>query len=314
MKYEYVLGIDGGGTKTHVVMMSLDGVVVAEAYLAKPANPISWGPKFAIDTIVNAIEQAKTVACIGREPHIVGLVVALPGVADERMRQLLTNLLHNETGLKKTKLLVVPDTVPALCSVASEGPALVMIAGTGAVAWGRGLNGQEERSDGYGVGGDRGSGTWIGLKGIEYSLLAADGLLPSTTLLSRLMDYFDTKSLRDFVVKVNLLATNRRTYQQTANKITPIVTKEAQQGETTAMKVCNEASTLLAETTIATAKKLHLENQPFPIGLVGGVWGAGPVILDPYIAFVQRSLPNAKVISTLPSPAFAAARMAIGLL
>jgi glucosamine kinase len=65
---------------------------------------------------------------------------------------------------------------------------LLLVAGTGSIAWGRGEDGREARVGGWGgLLGDEGSGYDIGLRALRAVVRAADGRGPPTELRDRLL-------------------------------------------------------------------------------------------------------------------------------
>src|SRR6185369_3788449 len=91
----------------------------------------------------------------------------------------------------KAKTLVVNDALVALEAGAPEQPGIVVIAGTGSIAYGRNDRNQSARAGGWGyVLGDEGSGYWIGRAALRAVLREADRRGPQTLLTSLLLKYY----------------------------------------------------------------------------------------------------------------------------
>src|SRR5205085_1885323 len=75
---EYVLGVDGGGTKTHAVIADEHGRVLGEGF-AGPSNPLRVGVNTAAAAVREAVDQACDAAGV-RRADIVAAEVGLAGV------------------------------------------------------------------------------------------------------------------------------------------------------------------------------------------------------------------------------------------
>ena len=89
------------------------------------------------------------------------------------------------------RTLVVNDALVALEAGAPGAPGVVIISGTGSIAYGRNTRNEGARSGGWGhVLGDEGSGFWIGRAAIRAVLREADRRGPRTTLTPLLLQHF----------------------------------------------------------------------------------------------------------------------------
>jgi glucosamine kinase len=114
------------------------------------------------------------------------LCAGLAGVGNETERLAVENALAHEGVAGRVK--IVTDGEIALEGALGGGAGVLIIAGTGSVAFGRGEDGRVERCGGWGMFvGDEGSGYSIGRSGIIAALRAADGRGPDTRLLAELM-------------------------------------------------------------------------------------------------------------------------------
>src|SRR5438128_1339137 len=81
--------------------------------------------------------------------------------------------------------------VLALVAGAQDAPGIVIVSGTGSIAYGRNANGEAARAGGWGhMIGDEGSGYWIGREALTAVMRAADGRGPATGLSDDILAYF----------------------------------------------------------------------------------------------------------------------------
>ena len=172
----YFLGIDGGGTKT-MCAVGDERQVLATA-TAGPSNIVRVGEQQARESLHQAVRQACAAAgiipanvahtCIG------GSGAARPELADT-VRKMLAEILPSPVA-------VVGDMEIALEAAFGDGPGVIVIAGTGSIAYGRNAQGQTARAGGWGFAiGDEGSAHWIGRAAVNAVLRAADASAPDST-------------------------------------------------------------------------------------------------------------------------------------
>lgn len=179
-----VVGVDGGGSKTRAVVAALDGRVlgVAEA----PGSAIRAGA-FAQSADVIAACVAAALDEAGRAGVMpLALMAGVAGAGREAERVALSDALMGR-GIAGA-VAVTTDAAIALDDAFGEGPGILLIAGTGSIAYGRAPDGHFERCGGWGpVIGDEGGGAWIGRRALNVAAAAADGREPDTALLPALL-------------------------------------------------------------------------------------------------------------------------------
>jgi len=176
-----LIGADVGGTKT-AVAVARDGDIIGRA--DGPGAAVRPGRALAsASTIVEVVRRALSKA--GRLTGDV-LVVGAAGAGRETERSELRTALRNEN--VASHVMVTTDIEIALANAFSEGPGIVVSAGTGSVAVGRDQTGKQHRIGGYGWQmGDEGSGYAIGRAALGAVSRAQDGRSPPTALSDRVM-------------------------------------------------------------------------------------------------------------------------------
>lgn len=165
----YYLGIDGGGTKTTCAVGD-ESKTLATA-TAGPSNIVRVGEARARDSLHQAVHQACASAGITaaqvKRTCVGGAGAVRPELA-ATVRIILSEVLSSPID-------VVGDMAIALEAACGAGPGVIVIAGTGSIAFGRDQHGNTARAGGWGFAiGDEGSAHWIGREGVRGVLRACD--------------------------------------------------------------------------------------------------------------------------------------------
>jgi N-acetylglucosamine kinase-like BadF-type ATPase len=191
------------------------------------------------------------------------------------------------------------DAITALVG-ASEGKlGVVVIAGTGAVAYGQLDNGEEARSSGWGyIMGDEGSAYWIGIEAIRAACKARDGRDKSTTLVNRIPEYLQLQDLTDLHRKLYAQELSRSVVASLAK----ITADAAGAGDKLSIRLLERAGQELAQAALAVIARLGKLEVGLPVYQSGGVFLAGSLILEPFQAAITMASPNSTVKGSSFSP------------
>ncbi len=155
----------------------------------------------------------------------------------EPVRHFLAELVAGE-------IEIVGDMVIALEAAFGSGPGVIVIAGTGSIAYGRNSDGRTARAGGWGFAiSDEGSGHWIGRMAVAAAVHAADAddAEPANQLLlQNLMKSWQTKTREQLVVAANA------TPPPDFAALFPSVLSSADHGDHLAMGVLTQAGAELA--------------------------------------------------------------------
>ncbi|REJ78216.1 MAG: hypothetical protein DWQ47_01775 [Acidobacteria bacterium] len=297
------LGVDGGGTKTHSVILSAEGELLAED-LSGPSNPFRTGLKNSADTI--ALSAARACDKIGRTTgSIVSAVTGLAGVRREDLRSEMRRLLSRE--LTHATLSVVTDAEIALYAVLEKRSGLVVIAGTGSIVYGRNSRGRTALAGGWGpIAGDEGGGVSIAIDALSAVARASDGRGPKTELSKLAAEYFRSKSADDLVVAIYSPHVN---FTRIAGFATSVA-RAAARGDKTAVDILSKAGTELGDAACAVVRELGMTRSAVEVGTVGGVFRSGEIVKRALEDQLSKCVRSMSFTDALFSPAEAAARMA----
>jgi N-acetylglucosamine kinase-like BadF-type ATPase len=298
-----VVGVDGGGTKTHAVVMDSSGRILGEGD-AGPSNPLRVGVHPAVAAIREAVDKASDAARIPRL-ELGAAEVGLAGARREDLRASVLRTLSESLGIARIE--VVTDADIALFGATNGEPGVVVIAGTGSICCG--LNRRKIKGcvGGWGpLAGDEGSGSWIARRALQAVAHASDGRAPQTSLVGAACDYFRVTKPYDLLLAIYAPSmTNSRIAGFSRH-----VVEEAKARDSTARKIIADAGRELGEMAVALIRRLQMQRDKFSLATVGGVFKAGALVSGPMKREVERVAPRAKLTEPLMPPAVGAAHMA----
>lgn len=299
-----VAGVDGGGTGTRAVIMDQKQRVMGEGR-SGPSNPLRVGIASAATNVREAIDRACAEAAIHRD-DISFATVGLAGVRRNDIRECTSKKL-SECLKEIPSIELLPDGEIALYGATDGKPGLVVIAGTGSICCGRNAQGKRFCAGGWGpIVGDEGGASWIARKALQAVAHAADDRGPATTLTAAALAYFKVETADD-------LSTAIYSPSMTNDRLAGFsreVVRVARGGDEAARDILVDAGHELAVAGIAVIKKLRMEKEEFPIAYVGGVYGAGDLVLRPMQDHIKTVAKRAYFSQPLFPPAIAAARLA----
>src|SRR5947209_12840064 len=168
----YYLGVDGGASKTAALVTDDTGRALGDG-LARPSNHLRVGIETAARNIERAVNKALVAADVASR-EIVWAYCGIAGADHPAHRQEVVDSLS--IFFPRGNFTVDNDARIALTGAIGFGAGIVIIAGTGSVAFGRNDAGEELRAGGWGPTiGDEGSGFAIARAGLSAVLRAYDG-------------------------------------------------------------------------------------------------------------------------------------------
>ncbi|MBU0476798.1 hypothetical protein KKB68_02210 [Patescibacteria group bacterium] len=300
---KYVIGVDGGGTKTIVALADLGGNILDKAEYG-PSNPRKVGTEVAVVNIASGIRQVLK----SRDKKILSTFIGLAAVQEEgQLKKEIKAELFKQKGISpifKGKVEIDSDQIVAFRSGTDEKIGIVLISGTGCVAHGW-HNGEEAKTSGWGHLTDEGSAFWIGQRGIQAVFKDLDGR-GSKTLITKLA----FKKWKVGEVE-NLM---REVYSEDLIKIVPVfsilVDMAAKKRDKVAKDILTEAGVELALAAKAVIKKLNFQKKKFPLVLVGSVFEA-KVFLNIVKKEIKKIAPKAQFIQPKQEPVIGAVKLAL---
>jgi glucosamine kinase len=300
---DIVVGVDGGGSKTRVLVGTPDGEILASAE----------GPKSAI----TPGEAARSADVIGElvtralgEIAIPGAVlprVLYCGVAgsgrDEERRTLQGALEEKELA---EEVVVDSDGLIAMYDAFDDRAGILLVVGTGSIAYGRSPAGEVVRCGGWGPAfGDEGSGGWIGRRALGIVAASSDGREPPTALLFPILAATQCEDIGDLIPWA--AAADARAFASLA----PVVFSTAAAGDPRANALVTLAAEELVLHVRALARQLFTdERAAVAVALSGGLMERGSPLRKRLEQRLKSAVPGAQLRSEEVLPARGALRAA----
>ncbi len=297
----YLLGLDGGGTKTECIVLDAQGNVVGKG-LAGPSNPLRCGFNTAFQSLSEAAAAALKEAKL---PHaaITGVCAGLAGAGRRSVvRRTMAFLAQTFPGAQAQ---VTTDYEIALEAAVGAGQGLVLIAGTGSVAYGRNAAGETARAGGYGPWvGDEGSAFDIGRRAVGAVARIRDTSAPPTLLSTMIPAALDCPDWDDLVDRT------MKNPDDVFPKLFPVVVAAADSEDSAAKEILFAAAVGLGNLTMIVVRKLGLQDKEFPLVKCGGVFGRSRMLDSLLDSVLSSGALRAKISRLEISPAVGAARLA----
>ncbi len=300
----YYLGVDGGGSKTTCVVG--DEFSILATTVAGPSNITRVGEVRARESLHVVIREACGAAKI--DPHqLRRSCVGAAGAGREEIASVVRWIISE---VVSGEIEVVGDMQIALQAALGEGPGVVVIAGTGSIAFGRDASGKTVRAGGWGFAiSDEGSAHWIGRAAVAEVLRAADesGEARETAQVPPL--FREMKS----IWKVESLAQLARAANSTPDfaALFPAVLAASQEGDELAQPILGLAATELAKLAGIVVRRLFPEKHgAVPLAMAGGVFRHSAMIRELFYNHIQTAHPHVVLNSEVVEPVHGALQMA----
>ena len=297
----YVLGIDAGGTKTVCILADEQGHVMAEAR-SSGANLQAVG-ELEVEKVLHQVMD-DALGDRGILPQAVCLGIA--GVDRDADLAVVRSIMKRIA--YKARTIVVNDALVALVAGAGRDPGLVLIAGTGSIAYGCNRAARAARAGGWGyVLGDEGSGYWIGRRALAAVVRQSDQRGRPTLLTGRLLQHFGIGKPEDLVQVVYY----RNLRPSAIAALATHVSQAARDGDEVAKDILAEGADELLGAARSVITRLRLDTEPFVCVFAGGIFQAVPWLADHLGARLLEASPLCRVTRLATEPAMGAVRLAL---
>ncbi len=310
----YFLGIDGGGTRTTAWLSDDKGHILARAVVG-PTNPLKVGFEATERELLRAVREVlrrvrRAGAAPGLSPAGPGgapkmafeaVCVGLAGVDRPQVHGRLFRWLRRAIPARHHWL--TSDADIALRAAIGKSPGVIVISGTGSIAYGRDDRGRVLRSGGWGVPfDDFGSGYDLGRKAIIAALRDYDGRGPYTQLTQKVCRALKIPDITQVVLK-------RLTPKDVA-ALFPLVLDAARRRDAVALALCDAAGRDLAELAVALLRRMGWLRRVVPVVYAGGVFRASLRIRRSVTRHLRRQARLARVLLIRHPPVEGALAMA----
>ena len=297
----HVIGIDAGASKTVCLLADGQGTVIATAR-GTGANLQAVGELQVEKVLHEVMEQA-----LGDRDLVPSAIcLGIAGV-DRPDDHAIVRGIMKRIGFK-ARVVIVNDALVALEAGAPDVAGVVIIAGTGSIAFGRNRAGEAVRSGGWGyVLGDEGSGYWIGRAAIRAVLRAADQRGPRTLLTEMLLDHFQVHQPQDLLHAIY----RQHSAPAAIGGLAGCVQAAFREADPAAIGILRAAANELEGSALSVARRLDLTSETFTFVLSGGIFRAIPWLRQELERRLPLTAPRSVTKLLEAEPAVGAVRLAL---
>lgn len=307
---EYVIGIDSGGTNFRLKATDLSGNELA-SYTGIPANHYYMSHDEMVTRINANIEKLLSMFG-GRKEDARYILCGTTGLDSEEDGILLNQTYGDIPGFN-CPVTVINDAELAHYTV-TGGNGILLISGTGAIAFGNNASGRTARAGGwlFTMMGDEGSGSWVSRTAMRYLGRYFDGAIAKTDFIEGLQNELNAYSRND----LNCIAHKMGMQPWVTPLLTKTVDKFASLNDEAAVSIMEEAAECIFNllVDIETNLSLHKENPGFNIGLWGSNILNSDVMLKKFRTLTAAKYPEAVIMLPDCAAIDGAIRMALSKL
>lgn len=281
---KYLLGIDGGGSKTNILCMDTDGKVIGASSVGA-----TYYRQDGLDAVIGRLRQGieaclpagcEAAACFG-----------MPGFGDDvegdnaAAAQIAAAFPHIRFRFEN-------DVVVGWAGALALQPGVNIVAGTGSIAYGRDGAGKDFRCGGWHeFFSDEGSGYWFGKQLLRIFSMESDGRLEKTALYGIVRERLGLKDDYD----INALANDRffRSRKETA-ALQKLMLEAARQDDPIALDCYRQSAEHLARIVCSTIRQLTYP-ETVTVSYSGGLFNLDDLIRQPMEGFVKEMMGDSRV-------------------
>jgi N-acetylglucosamine kinase-like BadF-type ATPase len=296
-----VLGIDAGGTKTVCYLADENGKLLGEGR-AGGANLKAEG-ELAVEKVLHTV-MAQAIG--ERKPEVAAICLGMAGADRDDEKALVRDIMRRIGAQART--VVVNDALVALVAGIGDGPGVVIICGTGSIAYGRNAKNEAARAGGWGhVLGDEGSGYWIGRRALRAVARAADGRGPATSLTPRVLNHFAVAKPVDLIAEIY----DRQLPHHALAQLARQVQQSRDEGDEVATQILEQAAHELVRAARSVVERLSMQQEAVQFVLAGGVFTGVPFLAEELKRRLPAIAPRGQVKRLEIEPAMGAVRLAL---
>jgi glucosamine kinase len=311
----YYLGIDGGGSKTTCAVG--DDTSLLSMVTTGPCNITRVGETRARESLHQAIREACAAANVDPR-QLQRACIGAAGAGREPVASLVRKIAAE---VIPGEIDVVGDIPIALEAAFGAGPGVIVIAGTGSIAYGRDAQGRTARAGGWGFAiSDEGSAHWIGRAAVSAVLRAIDEEAIDQETIDEEKDQSAAKLSPLFLelkaaLKVNSLDEFVRSANSTADfaALFPAAVVAGQAGDALAQQVLTRAGSELAQLARIVVRRLFWSDSANPsisLAIAGGVFRHSQRVREVFCDELHKLDPRLEVNPQIVEPVGGALQMA----
>lgn len=292
----YIIGIDGGGTKTVGYLSDTNGNILTVAK-SSSSNYLSAGVEKAKESLKEVLKSL----CIANNAtfdDILLISLGLAGAGREKDKQIIKDILTS-IGIRGEKL-INHDAYISLVGAHGKSEGIITISGTGSITLGLDGSGRLFRVGGWGhILGDEGSGYYFGKRGLAAMVKSYDGREKSTSITEKILNYLSFSNVDEIIPYVY----NNLDNKAKISSLSKLVIEAAEEGDSVANKIITEGIEELANMTITVVKQM---GKDLDIALSGGVFENSTLMKQKFREILLQKNFGLNIIESKYSPGIGA--------
>jgi N-acetylglucosamine kinase-like BadF-type ATPase len=295
---DYFLGVDGGASSTTCAIATADGAVLGIGH-SGPSNHIlaPGGRERARAAVRTGLDHALAATGLAAVEFRAAQFGMTGITRDSEQARVFAEVVAD--ALTSAIVRIDNDAVIARAGALGGRPGVIVIAGTGSVAFGEDPSGRQARAGGWGyIFGDEGSGFALGCAAVRAALHAHDGTGAPTVLGERI-----TETAGMPLIEIPMAFYEGRIDRSKIASLARVASRAAEERDEVAVRIIREGAGGLARLVAAVIAKLRWPDGPVAVGPVGGVFEAGRTILGPLGEALATVSPSAILVPPKFAPA-----------
>ena len=276
----YFIGVDGGGTKTTVCAAALD-----ESSLRYVKTTGSSWREHGADTVALKLKEVVAGLTNGNQGHIAGIAMGLPcygesTIGDRDLEKAIGGVFPG------IPLYFANDVEVGWAGSMALEPGINIVAGTGAIAFGKDIHGKTARCGGWSeFFGDEGSCYWIGRKLMELFSKQSDGRMPKDPLYEMVRREFNLQNDLGFI---DIIHNEYASFRKQVASLQLLAGKAALAGSPSANALYDEAVGELLLLVNGIRNQLDFGEEPWTVSYSGGLFKAEELVLAQFTREIEQ--------------------------
>jgi N-acetylglucosamine kinase-like BadF-type ATPase len=295
--FKYMIGLDGGGSKTRLICVDSNGNRIAETRTAG-IYCRQDGVAAVIERLHQGLDELFQTAGI-TDTNEVFAGFGMPGYGENKKSD-AEAVEAISRSFSPLRILFQNDVACAWAGATALQSGINLIAGTGSMSYGCDDSGRTARGGGWSeYFSDEGSGYWLGKKALELFAKQSDGRADKGPLYGIVRQHFGLDD--DFEIVEHVESGIAGSRKETA-ELQSVLLAAARAGDSQALAAYAEAARELALVVYGAYRQLDFSGRPVRVSFVGGLINIGDLIVHPLKREIASLIPDAVFAEPLLGP------------
>ncbi len=279
---KYIVGLDGGGTKTAVTVADLRENILL-TFQSGAINPNGEKIENVNRNLADIFAKLKEVC--GSMDNCAAVCIGSAGISNPTVEQVFVTAA--EKAEYRGKLVITGDHQTAFYGALGKPLGAILIAGTGSICYGKNKFGREHRTGGFGhLIDDEGSGYAIGRDILSSVVRAFDGREEKTVLTDMVYHQLHCSNIEQLVGFIYDTGTNKRDIAA----LSPNLTLACAQKDKAALRIAEKCAEELKNLAVPVVEKLELQKES--LALSGSILLKDDTIKNGFINKIKADYPD----------------------